>query len=351
MNTLEFLKYLSNSTSVSGYEENISEYIVNTFKEYSDDIDYDKLGSVIAIKRGTNNVSNLKIMLAAHMDEIGLMVKDFDDSGTIRFTSVGGIDPRTLVAQEVIVHGKREVFGVIGTKPPHLQDSSDSDKAFEMDDLYIDIGYDKKTVKELICIGDIITINREFTELQGNSVTGKALDDKAGVATMLQCAKELKKLNHQADVYFVSTIQEEVGTRGAITSTYKINPDIGIAIDVGFGKTPELDKADSIEMKKGPAITLGGNIHPTLRQKLIEVAEEYNIPYQIEVESGPTGTDARSMQISMAGVPCLLISLPLRYMHTTVETINMDDIKNSGNLIARFISEITSDNLEGYLCY
>ncbi|MBS4536258.1 M20/M25/M40 family metallo-hydrolase [Clostridium sp. D2Q-14] len=351
MNIKDFLKELSNSTSVSGYESNITNNIVNVFSKYSDKIDYDQLGSIIAIKKGVNNFSNLKIMLAAHVDEIGLMVKDFDDSGTIRFTSIGGIDPRTLVAQEVIVHGKKELFGVIGTTPPHLQDKDKSDDAFKMNDLYIDVGYDKDEVKKIISIGDIITIKRNFTELQGGSVTGKALDDKAGIVTMLQCAKELMKLNHEADIYFVSTIQEEVGTRGAITSTYKINPDIGIAIDVGFGRTPELDKSQSLEIKGGPGITIGGNIHPNLRQKLVDTAEEYNIPYQFEVESGPTGTDARSIQISRAGIPSLLISLPLRYMHTSVETIHMEDIKKSGNLIARFISEITSDNLEGYLCY
>lgn len=351
MNTKEFLGTLSNLASVSGYESNITNYIADIFKEYSDEIDYDQLGSIIAIKKGLNNTSNLKIMLAAHMDEIGLMVKDFDQSGAIKFTSIGGIDPRTLVAQEVIVHGKENLFGVIGTIPPHLQNDGDSNKAPDMDELYIDTGYNKAKAKELISIGDIITIKRNFTELQGNLVTGKSLDDKAGIATMLQCSKELMKLNHEPDVYFVSTVQEEVGTRGAITSTYKIDPDIGIAIDVGFGKTPELDKAHSLKMKGGPAIAIGGNIHPMLRQKLVDIAKEYNIPYQFEAEAGPTGTDARSIQISRAGIPTLLISLPLRYMHTSVETIDMEDIRNSANLIARFISEITSDSLEGYLCY
>lgn len=351
MDIKEFLKELSNSISVSGHETEVSEYIVSKFKNYCDEIEIDKLGNVISIKKGQNNKSNLKIMLAAHMDEIGLMVKDIEDSGFIRFTSVGGVDPRTLLAQEVIVKGKEELFGVISTIPPHLQDKSESNKAIDMEDLVIDIGIEKDKVKELVSIGDIITINRKFEQLQGDTVTGKSLDDKAGVATMLQCAKELEKLNHQADVYFVSTIQEEVGTRGAIVSTYNVNPDIGIAIDVGFGKTPELDTEDSINMGKGPAITLGGNIHPTLREKLVNIAKEYNIPYQYEVETGPTGTDGRSIQISRAGVPCLVISLPLRYMHTSVETINLNDIKNSSNLIARFISEIDSDSLEGYLCY
>ncbi|NBI06591.1 M42 family metallopeptidase [Senegalia massiliensis] len=351
MDTIEFLKELSNYNSVSGYEQNLSKYIHNVFQKYTDDITYDKLGSLIAIKNGEKNYQNIKIMLAAHIDEIGLMVTGIAENGSIKFTSVGGVDPRTLVAQEVIIHSEKEIYGVIGTLPPHLQDSDSKDNAFKMEDLYIDIGYDEVKAKELISIGDIITIKREFKVLESNTVTSKSLDDKAGVATLLECVKELKKLKHQADVYNVFTVQEEVGTRGAITSTYKIDPDIGIAIDVGFGKTPELEDADSIKMGKGPAITLGGNIHPQLRKKLIVIAEKYNIPYQTELDPGPTGTDGRSIQISRAGIPTLVISIPLRYMHTSVETINIDDIKNTAKLIARFISEIDSNNLEGYLCY
>ncbi|MGO1368771.1 MAG: M42 family metallopeptidase [Senegalia sp. (in: firmicutes)] len=351
MDTKEFLKKLSDTTSVSGYEEKISKYIESVFTNFTDIITYDKLGSLIAIKNGENNNKNIKIMLAAHMDEIGLIVKDIKKNGTIKFTSIGGIDPRTLVAQEVIIHGNKEFFGVIGTMPPHLQDASSRDNAFKMDDLYIDVGYKEDNVRNMISIGDIITIHRNSKDLDKKTVTGKSLDDKAGVATLLECAKELQKLKHESDVYFVATVQEEVGTRGAMTSTYKIDPDIGIAIDVGFGKTPELEKADSIDMGKGPAVTLGGNIHPNLRKKIISVAKENNIPYQTEIDPGPTGTDGRSIQISRCGVPTLVISIPLRYMHTSVETINMDDVINSAKLIARFISEITSENLEGYLCY
>ena len=158
-------------------------------------------------------------------------------------------------------------------------------------------------------------------------------------------------MNHKADVYFVHTVQEEVSMAGALTSAYKINPDIGIAIDVGFGTTPELKKSDSIEMGKGPGITLGGNIHSELRQKLIKVAEEYNIPYQMEITPGPTGTDARAIQITREGIPSLVLSIPLRYMHTSVEVIDMEDIKNTGKLLAFFINAISNENLEGLLCY
>jgi endoglucanase len=158
-------------------------------------------------------------------------------------------------------------------------------------------------------------------------------------------------MKHDADVYFVSTVQEEVGMAGAITSTYNINPDIGIAIDVGFGTTPELKSYDSIELGKGPGITLGANIHPGLRKELVRIAKEYNIPYQMEINAGPTGTDARAMQITREGIASLVLSIPLRYMHTSVEVIDMIDIKNTAKLLAFYISAIGNSSLEGLLCY
>ncbi|WIV10947.1 M42 family metallopeptidase [Proteiniborus sp. MB09-C3] len=351
MEANELLRLLCEKSGVSGHEQGVSDFIIEAFKDLTDEITTDKIGNVIAVKKGENNLKNIKIMLAAHMDEIGLMVTDIDDKGFIKFTTIGGIDPRTLLAQEVIVHGKNDLFGVIGAKPPHLQDESEREKAVNTEDLTIDVGFSKEQLDELVEIGNIITVKRDFLKLQGNWGSGKALDDRAGVVTMYECAKELKYLKHQADVYFVSTIQEEVGVRGATTSTYKINPDIGIAIDVGFGSTPEIPKEYSLDMGKGPGITIGGNIHPKLREKLVEVAREYNIPHQFEIDPGPTGTDARAMQITRCGIPTLLISLPLRYMHTSIETINIEDIKMSAKLLARFISGIFHDNLEGLLCY
>lgn len=351
MEANELLKLLCEKSGVSGYESEVSNLIVKAFNDFTDEISIDKLGNVVAVKKGEKNINNIKIMLAAHMDEIGLMVSDIDDKGFIKFTTIGGIDPRTLLAQEVIVHGKKDLFGVIGAKPPHLQDEAEREIAVKIEDLTIDVGFSKEQIKELVEIGNTITINRSFIDLQGSLVSGKALDDRAGVVTMYECAKELKYIRHQADVYFVSTVQEEVGIRGATTSTYNINPDIGIAIDVGFGSTPEMPKEYSLDMGKGPGITIGGNIHPKLREKLIETANEYNITHQFEIDPGPTGTDARAMQITRCGIPTLLISLPLRYMHTSIETINIEDIKMSAKLLARFLSVISQDNLEGLLCY
>lgn len=349
MNSIDLLYKLSDTVSISGFEENAANIIENAFKEYVDEIKKDKIGNLYCVKRGTKR--SVKVMITAHMDEIGLMVKDFDDNGFIIFRNVGGVDPRTLLSSEVIVHGKEKLFGVVGTKPIHLQDNDDKTKSESMDDLIIDVGLPKEKVEKIVEIGDLISLKRKSIPLRGNIITGKAFDDKAGISVMYESLLELNKIKHEADVYYVSTVQEEVGLRGSTISTYKINPDIGIAIDVGFGHTEELSKEDSIELGKGPAITIGGNIHPKLREKLVEVAKEYNIPFQYEIAPGSSGTDAWAMQITRAGIPCLLISLPLRYMHTTVETIDINDIKNAGKLIARFISNINEDNLEELLCY
>ncbi|NLV88581.1 MAG: M42 family metallopeptidase [Tissierellia bacterium] len=353
METKVFLELLSNGKGVSGFEYPLQNTIISAFDKYLDDISVDKLGNVIGVKKGTykDNEKSIKIMIAAHMDEIGFMVKDIEENGFIRFTNVGGIDPRTILGQEVIVHGKEDLFGVIGSKPPHLQEPKEHNKAIKMEDMIIDIGYPKDKVEELVSIGDPITIRRNIKNFLGNRIAGKALDDRAGVAALYECMKELNKINHEVDVYFVTTVQEEVSMAGALVSTYKINPDIGIAIDVGFGATPELPRASTVELGKGPAITLGGNIHPNLRKELVKIAKEYNIPNQIEVTPGPTGTDARAMQITRDGIPSLLLSIPLRYMHTSVELLDMEDIKNTGKLLAFFIASISNENLEGLLCY
>lgn len=350
METKVFLELLSNNKGVSGFEFTQNDLVVSAFKEFSDDISIDKMGNIIALKKGVGD-GKVKIMLAGHLDEIGMMVKDIEDNGFIRFTNIGGIDPRTILGQEVIVHGKRDLFAVIGSKPPHLQDAKEQDETIKMEDMTIDTGFSKAQLEEIVNIGDTITVNRKFMDLKNNRVAGKSMDNKVGVAVLLECAKELSKMSHEADVYFVSTVQEEVSMGGALTSTYRINPDIGIAVDVGFGTTPELKASESIELGKGPGITLGGNIHPGLRKKLVQIAKEYNIPHQMEITPGPTGTDARAMQITREGVPALVLSVPLRYMHTSVEVLDMIDVANTGKLLAFFIASISNDGLEGLLCF
>lgn len=340
MDAKQFLGQLIDVPGVSGYEDKVSKLIMDAFEPYCDEVYRDTFYNVYGKKLGNKSGHGPKVMLAAHLDEIGLMVKDIDDKGFISFTNIGGVDQRILLSQEVYIHGKEKLFGVIGAKPPHLQERKEAQKAVPMKDLAIDVGLPAGKVKELVSIGDLITFKSPLVELEGSNVCGKSIDDRAGVVVLYETMKELQKLVFSGEVYFVATAQEEVGTRGAIISTYKINPDIGIAIDVTHGDTPDAPKSEIHAMDKGPAIGVGPNMHPKLTQKLMDVAKENGIDYQVEVAPGLTGTDARSMQVSREGVPTVLIELPLRYMHTTVETLNMENVKKAAKLIALFIASM-----------
>ncbi len=335
----DFLNELIEIPGVSGYENDVSNRISEEFSRYCDEVKIDPFFNVYGIMNGDEGTEPVpKVMLAAHMDEIALMVKDIDEKGFLRITNIGGVDQRILLAQEVIVHGKEKLFGVIATIPPHLQNNEDKNKVVKMQDMVIDLGLPGDKVKELVRIGDIVTFKSPIREMQGSYINGKSLDDRAGVIMLIEAMKELAKLKFSAQVYFTATVQEEVGTRGAIMSTYNVLPDIGIAIDVTHGDTPDASKDDTYSMDKGVVIQMGPNMHPGLTEKIINIAKENNIDYQIGVTARPTGTDARSIQISRHGVPTILIEMPLRYMHTTVETLNYDCIKKGAKLIALFIA-------------
>lgn len=351
MQTKEFLKRMVEATGVSGSECPVADLISQVYAEVTDDVRRDVLGNVIALRQGSGEGQRPTIMLAGHMDEIGLMITSIDDKGFLKFTQVGGVDQRTLVAQEVVVHGRRDVSGIIGLKPPHLMSPEDRGKAIPMRDLQIDLGMPVEQVKELVSVGDVVTINRSFMELGDDIVSCKAMDDRAAVAVIYECLLELKKLRHTADVYAVATTQEEVGLRGATVSAYGINPDIGIALDVCHGAMPGVPPQDTAPMGKGPSLAFGANIHPKVFEQLTKIAKEYNIPYTPEPTPAGTGTDLWAMQIVRAGVPTALISIPSRYMHTSVETVSMTDVKLSGRLLAHFIASIDAAFVEGLLCY
>ena len=349
MTTKEFIKSITEASGVSGHEEKVGQLIEETLVNYCDEVSKDSLGNIIFLKKGTKG--NNKIMLAAHMDEIGLMVKEIDKNGFIRFTNIGGVDQRTLLCQEVTIHGKEKIFGIIGVKPPHLTDDQERSKSLGIDELMIDAGFNKAELENKISIGDVVTVNRKMVSLKNEHIAAKALDDRAGIAVVLECLKELKQLKHDIDVYCVATVQEEVGTRGATTSTFSINPDIGIAIDVGFGRTPELNQHETIELTKGPALTVGPNIHPKIFEGMKTIAKEQYIDYQIEIATGHSGTDAWPMQVTRSGVATGVVSIPLRYMHTSVETLSLSDIEKSGKLLARFIISLNDKDMEDFLCY
>ncbi|OPZ90168.1 MAG: putative aminopeptidase YsdC [Firmicutes bacterium ADurb.Bin419] len=338
MDYIGVLKDLSSFTGVSGREEGISFYIAGLFKKYCDSVETDKFYNVIGYKKGSSE-SGKKVMIMAHHDEIGLMVKSIDKNGFIKFTNMGGVDSKILLAQEVIIHGKKELYGVIGAKPPHLLKPEEEKKSVKMDDLYIDTGHSRESISQFVSIGDIITLKTYPFELKNNKLSSKCFDNRAGVAVLLDIMERLSKLKHYDDVIFVATSQEELGLSGAKIAAYNINPDLAIVVDACHGDIPDAPKDETYPLGKGPAIAIGPNLHRLNTKKLIDLAKEENIPYQVDVEPGNTGTEAWATQVSRAGIPTLLVSVPLKYMHTTVETIHVNDIKNSGKLIAKFVSE------------
>lgn len=350
MEIKDFLTSLSEGTGVSGHEGRVAEIAAQVLARYADEVTTDKLGNVIALKKGEGGDPRPKIMLAAHMDEIGLMVTKIEDPGLIRFCQVGGVDQRLLPALEVIVHGKKDLDGIISVKPPHLTKPEEVDQAIKMEDMVIDVGLPADEVRSLVEVGNLITFKRDLISLGERWVAGKAMDDRAGVAVLLACLQHLAKLRHTADVYAVATVQEEVGLRGATTSAYGINPDIGIAIDVGHGEMPGLAEHESLGMDKGPAICMGGNIHPQVFAGLKAAATANGIDWQLEVAPAATGTDAWAIQITRDGIPTGLISLPLRYMHTPVETLALGDVEKAGRLLAHFIASVDRAFMEGLKC-
>ena len=345
MDSIErFLKEICEAPGVSGYEQPVAQLIKAGMRDYADEVREDRLGNLIFLE-GTGE-NRPRILLAAHMDEIGFMITKIEENGFLRFAPVGGIDPRTIVGQEVLIYAKERLHGVIGAKPPHVTSDEERNKAYELEKCLLMWRCRRNGSENWSLLGTFI-IKREVIKLAGSTVSGKAMDDRAGVAVLLVCLQELARLQHCADVYAVATVQEEVGVRGATTATYGIVPDIGVAVDVTHGDMPGVPEHETCRLGKGPGITIGPNIHPTLGEELIRVAKEYNIPYQLETAARPTGTDARAIQVSRGGIPAGLVSIPLRYMHTSVELLDLADVKMSGRLLAYFVAAVDMAFVEG----
>ncbi|MCR4424633.1 MAG: M20/M25/M40 family metallo-hydrolase [Firmicutes bacterium] len=351
METKQGLARLSEAPGVSGYEATIFTIVRDIFAGLVDDVRQDALGSVIMRKQGSGPDPRPKLMIAAHTDEIGMIVTSVEPEGFLRVSRVGGVDRRILPSMEVIVHGRRDIPGVIGAIPPHLQDPADKDKSWKWEDLAVDCGLSRDQLAQVVNVGDVVSFRRSVVELAGERLAGKSFDDRAGVAAMLECARELSRLSHPCDVYFVATVQEEVSYGGGITATFGIMPDVGIAVDVGHGDMPGVAEHESIKIGGGPAIGIGPSVHPKVFEKFREIAEERGICYQLEASPEPYGTDAYAMQMTRSGVATGLLSVPLRYMHTSVETVALSDIKKTGQLLAYFASSVDSRFLEGLTCF
>lgn len=334
------LKQLTEAHAPSGHEGPIRAILREVWRDWVDDFQQDKLGSLIGIKRATRPLTPpRKIMLAAHMDEIGLIVREVVD-GFIYVQRIAGMDERVLMAQPVIVHGRRALPGLVATIPPHMLLPEQREKYPSFDELVIDVGLPPDEVNQLVRIGDLVTPDAPLIDLNGRRIAGKALDDRVCVAAVSFCLHELQNAHHQWDVYAVATVQEESGLIGAATAAHLIEPDIAIALDVTFAEQPGVDSDVSFELGGGPALGLGANFHPKLYNKIEETAKRHEIKIHADILPANSGTDAWAIQVARSGVPTALLSIPIRNMHTPVETADLRDIERTGRLLAHFIADL-----------
>lgn len=342
---MELMRELSLAPGVSGSEEEIAKIITRELKDVADKIETDSMGNVIATKKGQKKAPT--VMLAAHMDEIGLMVKYIDDNGFILFTTIGGINDQMLMNQTVTIHSTvgEPVVGVIGSKPPHVTSPEERNKIVKYKDMFIDIGAkDKEEAEKMVKIGDKITFNSIFAEYPNNRVMGKALDNRVGCYVMMEV---LKRVDTRATVYGVGTVQEEVGLKGAKTVSFKLNPDLAFALDVTLsGDHPGIKNDEApVVMGEGPAVVLadasgrGILTQDSVKNLLIKAGDENDIPYQLEVSDGGT-TDGTAIHLTREGIPTGVVSVPTRYIHTPVSVCSMDDVENTIRLITEAINSL-----------
>ena len=343
MSLPENLEKLSNACGVTGSEEEVRNLMIKLLKPFVDEITVDRLENVIAIKKGKK--SSPRIMLAAHMDEVGLMVKTITKDGFLQFAKMGGIDDRILLAQKVIVHTKKgPLHGIIGSKPPHIQKEAERKKIVTYDELFIDVGAESREKANImgVKIGDPVAFDVKYAKIGKNVVIGKAFDDRVGCAVMVEALKQVGKTD--CSICAVGTVQEEVGLRGAGTSAFGIDPDASIALDVTVaGDVPGVKEFDSnVKMGKGPVLTIadaGFITHPKVLRLLLDVAEENKIAYQLETGLGGT-TDAARISLTRQGVPSGTVSVAARYIHSPASMLSLKDMENATKLAALVIQQI-----------
>lgn len=337
------LEELSNAHGISGHEKEIRSIVEKKISPYVDEIKTDKLGNIIAVKNGNGP----SVMIAAHMDEIGFMVKYIDENGFIYFSKSGGWFEQTLLNQRVVLHTKKgHIIGVVGSKPPYIMQKEEVRKVVIFDDMFIDIGVKNRKEAEKIGveIGNPITIDRKFEALNNNMVTGKAFDNRAGIAMLIETARILAKEKVKAKVHFVGTVQEEVGLKGARTSAYSVNPDVAIAMDVTIpGDHPGIDKkTSSLEIGKGPVITvsdaegMGIVVAESVLDWMKDSAKNGKISYQLSVLERGT-TDAAIINLTRHGIPSGVISVATRYIHSPVEVLSLRDLEQCSKLVAECV--------------
>ena len=323
---------LSEKNGTSGDEKAVCGFAKELLNEYMK-TEIDVLGNVV----GTFGDGPVHILLDAHIDQIGLVVRHIDDKGFLLIDKVGGPDLRVLTGAEVVVHGKEDIFGVISSVPPHLQKGDSKNEGVDLKTLAIDIGYSKEKAEAIVSIGDRVTLKTPQLELLGDKIVSSSFDDRCCVAVILKALELTKGKLNNLKVSVLFSVQEETGGSGAKTGSFALMPDIAIALDVGFGNDPYTDKTQTISLGKGPSIGISPTLDRELTNELKALCIDKNISYQHDVMGGRTGTNADSINNTGRGVKTALLSVPLRYMHTGCEVISVDDIENTAKLLAEFL--------------
>ncbi len=340
--SLSFLQELVNAPSPSGFEQAAQRVVRDYVSQFTSDVRTDVMGNVIA---ALNPEGKPRVMLAGHCDEIGFMVRYINDQGFLHFSPIGGVDAHLVPGQKVHVHGRGgPVLGLVGKKAIHLMEPDERKKVLEFHQQWIDIGAtDREQAEELVGVGDPITFAASFERLQGDCAVARGFDDKMGSFVVVEALRLAAGRKLSAALFAVSTVQEEIGLRGATTSAFSVGPDVAIAVDVTHGTDyPDAEKKRFGEVKLGggPVLHRGANMNPVVAQRLMDAAKSKEMPYQMIGVPGASGTDAWTMQLSRGGVASGLVSVPLRYMHTPVEVLNLKDLEAAAELLAAFVTDL-----------
>ncbi|HWP80703.1 MAG TPA: M20/M25/M40 family metallo-hydrolase [Candidatus Acidoferrum sp.] len=339
MDMKDVLFELAALSGISGMEDRLSERAEELFKPYADKVETDALFNVVATKLAESPTEET-LLLDAHMDEIGLIVTGVTDQGFLKFDNLNGVDRRTILASEVTVYTEHgDYYGIVAAAPPHLMKPEDQEKTPTFDTLYIDVGFGPEKAKELFSPGNFITLKQTPTKLLGNVVTGKSFDDRSSVAAIWGLFKALRDVRLPFNLVALLSSQEETGLRGARVVCHRANPTEAIAIDVTFAYLPDCPRERTALMGKGPALTYAPILDRTFTDRLREVAKANDIPLQYEVGSGTTGTNSFAIFNTGKGVKTALLSIPLKYMHSVVETLDFSDVKNTTRLLKEYIMD------------
>ena len=338
MNYEQMLSRLCALSGPSGFESEVAEAAAELLRPLTDEVYITRLGSVAGVRRcGREDAPRL--LLDAHLDEIGFIVTGHEE-GFLRFAPLGGVDPRMLPDREMVILTEPPIYGVVACLPPHVQSGEDMDKSLPIKDLFLDVGLSQEAAQKKIPIGTPATYRGGCAPLGADLLCGKALDDRAGFAVLLDVLERLREEKLNVDLYVLGSTQEETHSSGAITAAYEIAPNLCVAVDVTHGDSPDASKNETFKLGGGPVIGVGPNCARSLSGRLKELAGELDMPVQIEVMSGSSGTNAWPIQVSREGVATAVLSIPERYMHTPIEVVHRKDLEDTAKLLAAYVESL-----------